>query len=345
MILKWPRMSLALAFALVLATVAAPSPAVATSRQLALGMAVSGASDPATYDALKAQLGRAPALWSIMSVWGSLANPDPSSPFPISTLSWLRAPQRGSTPLIAWEPVDRTNPYGSDNPSNLSQITSGKYDAYIRQWASAAKEYGHRVILRFAPELDGPWFPWGVGVHTNTPAKLVKAWRHVWGIFHAVGAKNVKFLWNPIAASFSYEFGGAPSYTLKDLYPGDKYVDYVSFSGYNWYTESDPPRSWRTMARVYGERYAWIRRVTTKRKMIIPETGTVSGETPRAKAAWISQGYRAVYKRFPAIVAIVYFNVDASMVGQPDWRLSVTDGSLAAYKALLTKHKFQGTLK
>ena len=62
------------------------------------------------------------------------------------------------------------------------------------------------------------------------------------------------------------------------------------------------------------------------------------------KAAWIREGYRAVYAELPRISAIVYLDVDLRAAGHPDWRLGSPAAALAAYARIASLPAFQGSL-
>ena len=110
----------------------------------------------------------------------------------------------------------------------LGAVISGRYDAYIREFATKAKEWGQPFFLRFDWEMNGFWFPWSEGVNGNTPGQFVAAWRHVHDIFESVGAHNVTWVWCPNVDLYS-------SLTpLGELYPGDAYVDWTGLDGFNW---------------------------------------------------------------------------------------------------------------
>src|SRR5262249_53008700 len=98
----------------------------------------------------------------------------------------------GAIPMLGWgsesTPWDTYNPVQPDY--ELSDLISGRYDAYIRQFAEAARNWGHPFFLRFNWEMNGNWFPWGVGVGANTAPEFVAAWRRVHDIFASVGATN-----------------------------------------------------------------------------------------------------------------------------------------------------------
>ena len=45
------------------------------------------------------------------------------------------------------------------------------FDAFITQWATDAKNWGHPFFLRFDWEMNGNWqFPWSVQLNGNAPA-------------------------------------------------------------------------------------------------------------------------------------------------------------------------------
>ena len=88
--------------------------------------------------------------------------------------------RRGSIPEITWEPWDASKGlYKSQPRYRLSNIIDGKFDSYIRAWARSLAPWKHPVLLRFAQEMDGNWFPWGDYANGNQPGQFVQAWRHV----------------------------------------------------------------------------------------------------------------------------------------------------------------------
>ncbi len=64
------------------------------------------------------------------------------------------------------------------------------------------------------------------------------------------------------------------------------------------------------------------------------------------KAGWIARGYPEVYRRFPSIRAIVYFNIEGASIGEPeDWRLTSPPAALDAYRSMAARPRFQGTFR
>lgn len=283
------------------------------------------ANDVATFDGFVTESGRAPAIWSLWSEWGNAANRAfPTGPLMDALLA------NGTVPMIYWDPVDPA--HLNDPKYRYREIVDRKFDTYIRNWAKAAKLWGGRVLLQFAHEMNGNWYPWGVGRFDNTPSRFKKAWRHIWNVFHNpnVGATNVAFLWSPFAPC-----GQCAPY--ETIYPGDQYVDYVGFTGFNWGKQ----RTWRSMAEAFKPSVNRLRKVT-HRPIVAAETG--SAVAGGQKDVWVHDGYREVYQKYPDIVAIVYFNIDMRSVGHPDWSLTNPLAAMDEYKVILTRPRFQGVI-
>jgi hypothetical protein len=314
-----------------------PSAAASAVRTVAVGVSMLPDMDLATYLTYKSQVGVAPAAWSLWSNWGE---PNATGKFPTGPImNQLKADH--TVPVIIWQPVGADHSDGTYSRYNLiAGYNDGTtyhpplHDAYIKQFARAAKAYGDTVIIRWAHEMDGFWFPWGMGRFDNTPSNFVAAWRHVWKLFHKVGATNVRFLWSPLA----------PNVNKRDLYPGDKYVDYVGFTSFNWGVGT---RKWTTMLAGVKTRYVKASKITRK-PIIVAELGTGPGDGALGHdmSQWITEGFDAVYARLPNVKGILYFNVDMSHAGQPDWRVTPpTSPGFAAYQAVVNEAKFRGTLR
>lgn len=314
--------------ALLLCVLVAGASTAASPRKVVLGISALPDRDPATYQEYVTKLGVAPAIWSIWSDWGGS-----NSGFPSSDLLDALSANR-TVPMIFWQPVDPSNLHGGEY--TYEKILSGIHDTYIREWAAAAAAWNKQVIVRFAQEMDGGWFPWGVRNNSgNTPALFTAAWQHIWHIFRdavadgGAGASKVRFLWSPLN----------PCTCRADLYPGAEYVDYVGFTAFNW----GPPvsQTWHNLKILYQRKVRHLATLAPGKPIIVAETG--SNPTGGNRTVWIRSGYPAVYVAFPTIKAIVYFDVDMRGQGQPDWRLK--GRALDAYKNLLLRTEFTGRLK
>jgi len=229
---------------------------------------------------------------------------------------------RGAVPMITWRPL-----------VTPAEVLTGKHDRYIRAWAQAAKAYGRPILLRFAHEMSGGWYAWGVKYKGNTAAGERKMWRHVWDIFKGpggVGATNVLFVWCPMQAHQPGEYAR--------IWPGDKYVDYPAFDAYNMAKTAYKGGHWQSTATLYGESYRQLRALTSK-PILVPETGSVSQGGD--KTAWLDQGYDDIWSQFPGIVGMVYFDVDwQGPSGPQGFGLDPGTPDLQAYRAIAADPRY-----
>ena len=279
------------------------------------------------YDTFKTATGRAPATWSLWADWGS-GSENPSA-FPTALVDQLHAD--GTVPMIFWQPVGAgttAHPLQTSCGTDYKRIINGGWDDYINTWANAAKAAGGTILIRFAHEMDGGWFPFGYTRCTNTATKFKAMWKHVVTIFRKDHASNVKFVWSPLVASSKQ----------KSLYPGNSWVDYVGFTAFNWAKSKHRP--WLSLSTLVKRATSGLTKYSN-RPWIVAELGSVR-QSKENRPAWLKTGYNAVYKAFPRIKVMVYFNIDMRKRAhdQPNWQLTGTD--LKTYKSLLKNAKFQG---
>jgi hypothetical protein len=115
-------------------------------------------------------------------------------------------------------PLDQIEPTGI----SIAQVAAGRYDAYLKSYADEIRAYGHRVIIGFAHEMNGPWYAWG-WTHVS-PATWVRAWRRVVTDFRSQHANNVTWLW-----TISRVLDEGP---VRSFWPGAAYVNWVGIDGY-----------------------------------------------------------------------------------------------------------------
>jgi hypothetical protein len=218
----------------------------------------------------------------------------------------------GQTPLVTWEPYEQS----------LPEIASGSDDKYLHEAAAVAKSWGKPMMIRFAHEMNGNWYPWGASSATSTTSSssYISAYRHVVDVFRADGAQNVKWVWSPNVQE-------ATKYQMTPYFPGDDYVDYVGLDGYNWGTNNG--ESWQTFEQVFASSYATATQLTGD-PVIVTETG--SSEAGGDKAAWIRTSFMTtIPQKFPRISAVIWFN----KAKEDDWRINSSQASLDAYRAVV----------
>lgn len=283
-------------------------PAGAAQNGVAIGVFQPGAPErPGRIDSFARQIGRQPAVVESFFSWDEQL---------ISTEQLHAVALRGAVPLVTWEPWH----------ASLQSIRAGKQDDYIRASARAAAAYGGPIMLRFAPEMNGDWAPWGAGVGGNTPADYVGAWRHIVSIFRQEGADNVRWVWAPnIMTSDGQQ-------KFDRFYPGGRWVDWVALDGYNWGADL----GWRSFTEVFGPSYEVLTRLSPK-PVMIAETGC--NQTGGDKAAWITSAFDREIPQFKRLHAVVWFNSTHGQ-GKEDWRVNSSPQSLRAFRKAVSAPRY-----
>jgi hypothetical protein len=238
--------------------------------------------------------------------------------FPTTPMDDIRG--HGSIPVLSWS--SQAIPSGLNQPDfQLSNVISGRYDDYIAQFATEAREWGHPFFLRFNWEMNGNWFPWAEGVNGNQAGESAAAWRHVHDIFAAAGATNVSWVWCPFVDP------GDSMTDLGSLYPGDAYVDWTGLDGYNWGTNPASPRGWRTFDQLFRRTYDEIvEDVAPAKPMMLAEVG--SSEYGGSKADWIRDALTRVPTEYQQIRALLWFDkIDDNM----DWPIETSAPATTAF--------------
>ena len=215
-------------------------------------------------------------------------------------------------PLVTWEPHEP-----------LDEVIAGKHDAMLHARAQGARALGAEIFLRWGHEMNGNWYPWSGssnGGANGGAAKYIAAYRHVHDLFVADGATNVVWVWCPLVTDVPSDGWNH----WKNYYPGDAYVDWVGLDAYNW-GSSSTCCTWTSFADLATDLY---RDYAAVRPLMLPETS--SAEVGGSKAAWIDAMRTGLPRDFPAIKAVVWFDINK----ETDWRIASSPATLAAYRAM-----------
>ncbi len=217
------------------------------------------------------------------------------TPFP--RLQARRVITSGSTPFIQWNPRHAT----------LSQIASGHYNRYVSNFAGAVKGFGHHVVLSFAHEMNGTWYPWG-RPH-STPAQFKAAWRRIHAVFVHAHVKNVTWSWDPSHV-------GSPA---SEWWPGKKYVNVIGIDGYQ--------RPGQTFGQIFSRQLGIIRHITNK-PIFIAETAVAPSAGQASQVAGLFQGVSR-YK----LIGFVWFDINRLKA----WRLEGRPAAVRAFRKSVAK--------
>ena len=227
------------------------------------------------------------------------------------------AERRDVVPVITWEPWE---PW-TDWYARLADIAEGKEDDRIGQWAEQARRFRRPILLRFAHEMNGDWYPWSVGKDpAQRPEDYVAAWRRIHALFQERRADNVRFVWSP-----NFE----PVDNLASYYPGDDVVDWIGLDVYNH------PKWPRSPGELIDPVYRFADR--RNKPILLAEVAsaerfvpTTQPDTPvrwRSKAIWIEHLFREIAER-PKIQGLIWFDI----AKEADWRIESSPAAARAYR-------------
>jgi len=236
-------------------------------------------------------VGRQPNLAGYYGGWGE----------PFKTGFARAARDHGAATLLQWDPTG----------ISLSAIIEGRYDGYLRSFATSVRGFGGPVVIGFGHEMNAYWYTWGYR-HT-TPAVFVTAWRHIVTVFRHEGAANVTWLWTLQAD----EKGTGPVHAW---WPGANYVTWVGIDGY-FYRPGD------TFFSVFGATIGQVRTFTGQ-PILLSETaaGPVAGQAAKIPALFADM-------RQYGTLGLVWFDIaqDDGLYHQ-NWHLEGDPAGVAAFR-------------
>lgn len=216
---------------------------------------------------------------------------------PAGLAAFLRAVHaKGCAPSVTLDPKY----YGDQNPdpsyqkSFLGLIIAGKFDSQLEEWAATLRDFGAPVLLRFAHEMNGDWYPYGGGGdadgdgNPDGPDAFIGAWRHVHDLFVAQGAVNLLWVFCPNGEDFPDRGWNRPF----RYYPGDAYTDLVFVDAYEHHDKRTQSLS-DALEHFLSEMGEFLREReasgnTSLKPFGLGEFGT-NRVDPEAKAAWYTE--------------------------------------------------------
>jgi mannan endo-1,4-beta-mannosidase len=319
------------------------------------GLTIDGVpGSTAKLDALNAAIGKTPSVLQFFTNWNQTADAKSAGYSGVfAAANVVKAWSRGALPVVTWQSQDSGFLPGSgksrtDQPDyQLSKITAGAYDDYIRDFAVSIVKTNLPVVIRMDQEMNGNFYPWSEGLNGNETGDFAAMWRHVWTIFQNVGANDsVIWEWAPNRVD---KLGAAANKlsTLAGLYPGDQYVDWLALDAY-WRT-STTATDWAT---TFSKSLGLLEQVSSSKKIFLSEVGALQSENgtdlTAKKTAWISNMIDGVLAD-PRIVGFAYFDNAAQqtsngVVTTNDWRLEAAPTVVNAFAGLIAPSTFVGGL-
>lgn len=244
---------------------------------------------------LEDTLGAPFPLIHIYTAWGS----KPEEQFPELQVKAIL--EMGSLPVITWEPwltdfdsekIPGLRAVSKRDVGGMSDVAKGKYDAYLRIWASEAAKIDQPIFIRLGHEMNDPYrYPWGP--QNNSAKDFVAAWQHVYTLFKKEGAHKVVWVWSP-----------HPAYGYFDaFYPGSKYVDYIGIGVLNYGTVASWSKWW-TFGEIFGKHYSEL--AIYNKPIMITEFGSLTAGGKREQ--WFAEALHQLPQKYPLIKSILFFH-------------------------------------
>ncbi|MBI1804356.1 MAG: T9SS type A sorting domain-containing protein [Ignavibacteria bacterium] len=219
----------------------------------------------------------------------------------------------GAVPFVRLMPRS-----GFDLPDTvfaLQKIIDGQFDPDFARWALDAKRVGIPIMVEFAGEPNGDWFPWsgsqnGGGETTgygdaslaDGPERYRDAYRHIIDVFRGQGADNITWV-------FHLNSGSSPIASWNHMaayYPGDDYIDWIGESAYGAQMHGD---AWELLTDVLDRSYQELSQISTAKPLAIFEYGVIDDGIPGHKASWIKEGLDSIRAgRYPRIKGVSYWH-------------------------------------
>lgn len=264
--------------------------------------------------------GRVPDLLMFYLQWPSLDSRTVAG-FPAKSVEAIR--DAGAMPCITWEPMYIEN--GREKTIPAATITNGNYDAYIRNFAQQAADWGKPVLVRFAHEMNISRYHWGTSetdYGPESPEIYKELFRYVVTLCRDAGNTNILWVFCPNAESVPVpsEESGTTWNAMRNYYPGGAYVDVLGLDGYNWGTSrNQKEHGWTSRPQMFKAIFEIPARelmgIAPRKPLFVFETASVG--TASDKEKWLRGAFRACSDL--GIYGIVWFQVDK----ETDWTLPV----------------------
>jgi len=161
--------------------------------------------------------------------------------------------------------------------------------------------------------MNGFWYPWCQKANGNQAGDYVKAWQRVYRIFTDAKADNVTWLWSP-----NVSYGG--STPLKDVYPGDEFVDWIGLSGYYGTAGT---KNYRSFDSIFTATFHELAAITGK-PIVVTETGATNAQGWRER--WVREMFTQL-PQHPQVIGVIWFEAQKEL----DWRLASTPAAAKVF--------------
>lgn len=119
--------------------------------------------------------------------------------------------------------IEPWNAYGGGSTPSMASIGSGAGDAYLTQLATDLHNAGHQVLMCFAHEMNGSWYPWGS--QAISASQWVTTWKHVYTLMKNIMGSLLVGVWCPNNNDVGSVSPYWPGQSFVDLAAADMYIN------------------------------------------------------------------------------------------------------------------------
>ncbi len=256
----------------------------------------------------------------------------------------------GIIPYVRFMPRSSDEEFYDETKFTLNNIIEGKFDNDLKNWAKDSKEDGIPIIIDFAVEMNGDWFPWsgyynGAGDKTkygdpnyyDGPERYRDAYRHIIDIFRAENITHITWFFHVDIYSNPNEDWNQPKY----YYPGDDYIDWIGISCYGPMNTGE--NYWELFSEILEERSNSILEISNSKPFAVLEFGVTDNSRMGNKSEWLKDAFRTILNKKPIkFSAISYWhenweeeNGDLALI-----RVDTSNSSLKIFRELAKNNKF-----
>ncbi len=231
---------------------------------------------------------------------------------------------------------------GQDPVYSMDNFLAGYFDDTLRDWARMAKASNTKLVVEFAPEVNGSWYPWNGawngGAETggygdpklaDGPERFRDVYRRVIDIFRQAGNDKITWIFHVDSQPQPKEAWNA----MANYFPGDDYIDWIGVSAFG---AQQPGDYWESFSDVLDGTYNELVAISPLKPVAVVEFGVIEKPgDPTAKATWIKEALESLKTGwFPHVKAISYWH-ERSVGMSPAFslRIDTSAAALGAYRA------------
>jgi len=234
--------------------------------------------------------------------------------FPTQTAEWIR--DAGSIPYVRLMMRSDAVQNHAEPEFTLDRIVNGGFDADLRAWARAARDFGSPLMAEFGTEVNGEWFPWngvwngggaldgyGDPAQPDGPERFRDAYRHIIQIARDEGTANI--LW--VFHANNQDVPDVSWNRLEQYYPGDEWIDWIGVSVYGAQTPMD--EEWPEFRDMIDEAYPRLAALSPDKPIVVLEFGATSGNPRGDQAVWAENALTdLIAGRWPRVIGFSWWN-------------------------------------